>query len=270
MDDRKFDIAIEAYLQKTELSVQDDTPGKRKARAVLLARMRAGLAEKITQSRAMLRDVEQHYERHRATIPTLPSLQEAAILDDGCGSGALLAALAEAGLHAVGIDPDNNFLELAKSRPLHPLRLLQADGQHLPFADKRFDLVLSKSVLEHVQDKVAHLSEIFRVLKRPGLYLDLWIPNRWWYREHHSLLPIYRCLRGREHGVRQTFGLQPFWRIDPPNYFRLRTLLDRFDWDYTIIPSSVLLEKRLLSKAINRTLGILPVVRLICCGWNVI
>lgn len=147
----------------------------------------------------MLQDIEQHYERYRTAIPALPSLQEAAILDDGCGTVTFLVALAEALLHAVGIDPESDFLELAKSRPLRPPYLLQADGQHLPLAGKRFDLVLSKSVLEHVQDKVAHLAEIFRVLKSPGVYLDLWIPNRWWYREHHSLLPIYRCLRGREY-----------------------------------------------------------------------
>ena len=70
--------------------------------------------------------------------------------------------------------------------------------------------------------------------------------------------------------MRHAFGLQPFWRIDPPNYFNLRTLLDRLEWDYTIIPSSVLLGKSLPVKAIDRALRMLPLARLICCGWNVL
>jgi SAM-dependent methyltransferase len=44
------------------------------------------------------------------------------------------------------------------------------DG-HFPFPDKRFDLVVSNYVVEHVADPGAHLSEIHRVLKDGGSYV---------------------------------------------------------------------------------------------------
>ncbi|MVT08100.1 class I SAM-dependent methyltransferase [Chitinophaga tropicalis] len=43
---------------------------------------------------------------------------------------------------------------------------LNADGEHLPFADKEFDYVICNHVLEHVEDPVAFLNEQFRVAKR--------------------------------------------------------------------------------------------------------
>jgi ubiquinone/menaquinone biosynthesis C-methylase UbiE len=54
-----------------------------------------------------------------------------------------------------------------------------AAGERLPFADARFDAVLSINVLEHVSDLNAVLSESARVLEDEGVWLAI-TPNGNW------------------------------------------------------------------------------------------
>jgi ubiquinone/menaquinone biosynthesis C-methylase UbiE len=78
---------------------------------------------------------------------------------------------ARAGLF-VGIDPDVTAL-----RDNHSCRFkLNADAAALPFADAGFDLVTSNMVFEHVEDPLALLMEIRRVLRPGGRMLAL-TPN---------------------------------------------------------------------------------------------
>ena len=48
------------------------------------------------------------------------------------------------------------------------VELLQADAQHLPFADEAFDAVLCVNVLEAVPDRLRALGEMRRVMKPGG------------------------------------------------------------------------------------------------------
>jgi ubiquinone/menaquinone biosynthesis C-methylase UbiE len=52
-----------------------------------------------------------------------------------------------------------------------------ADAVNLPFPDQSFDAVVSFEVIEHVLDYHKYLSEVFRVLKRDGIFI-LSTPNR--------------------------------------------------------------------------------------------
>jgi SAM-dependent methyltransferase len=56
-----------------------------------------------------------------------------------------------------------------------PLAKVKMDLLKIPFADNSFDVVLCNHVLEHVDDDLKALSEIFRVLK-PGGWSILQIP----------------------------------------------------------------------------------------------
>lgn len=55
---------------------------------------------------------------------------------------------------------------------------LRGDATRLPFADDSFDLVLTSEVLEHVQDDVAALREMVRVI-RPGGTFSCTAPSEW-------------------------------------------------------------------------------------------
>ena len=56
-----------------------------------------------------------------------------------------------------------------------PMVDVVADGHCLPFADNVFDAVISEAVLEHVQEPLHVVAEMFRVLK-PGGYVCAAVP----------------------------------------------------------------------------------------------
>ena len=91
------------------------------------------------------------------------------VLDIGCGSSRIVQSLPR----AVGMD-----LRLQKLRWLRsPGRsLLQADMNHLPFADGVFDSVVCSEVIEHIPHEQIRLSELVRVLT-PGGTLILGTPD---------------------------------------------------------------------------------------------
>ena len=89
------------------------------------------------------------------------------ILDVGCGTGANLEMLAQFGA-AEGVDVSPEALAFCRARGLQNVR--QSQAERLPYEDNSFDIVTGLDVVEHLDDDVGGLREMFRVL-RPGGYL---------------------------------------------------------------------------------------------------
>lgn len=107
-----------------------------------------------------------------------PLAQGRYVLDAGCGLAYGSAMLAEAGARAVtGVDRAEAILEAARARVGDTVRLQTADLLDLPFADGEFELVACFEVIEHVEDPLAVLDELRRVLTPDGL-LAISSPNR--------------------------------------------------------------------------------------------
>lgn len=104
-----------------------------------------------------------------------------AILDVGCGIGTYLSALRAHSHARFGVEVEGEYARQAAMQAA----VVQACGERLPFADGRFDLVLSHEVIEHVADDRACVGEMVRVL-RPGGRLVLFCPNRWYPFETHG------------------------------------------------------------------------------------
>ena len=91
------------------------------------------------------------------------------ILDAGCGSGPLSAALRDRGAVVTGLDASAGMLQLARRRLGPGADLILADlGSPLPFGDGAFDDVVAALVLHYFQDWTAPLAELRRVLKPGG------------------------------------------------------------------------------------------------------
>ncbi|AOP48790.1 class I SAM-dependent methyltransferase [Streptomyces lydicus] len=90
------------------------------------------------------------------------------ILDAGCGSGPLSAALRDRGAVVTGIDASAGMLALARRRLGDDAALHVGDlSDPLPFADGVFDDVVASLVLHYLEDWGPTLAELRRVL-RPG------------------------------------------------------------------------------------------------------
>ena len=87
------------------------------------------------------------------------------ILDVGCGTGANLQMLSQFGA-AEGVDVSSEALDFCRARGLAEVK--QGAAESLPFADASFDLVTGLDVVEHLDDDIAGLSEMRRVLRPDG------------------------------------------------------------------------------------------------------
>lgn len=122
---------------------------------------------------ALWSDVAAAYDRSFASLcagtadNVLTRLPPAAeVLDVGCGSGFLTAALVDAGHVVHAVDPDPEMLELATTRSVADFR--RAGLPDLPYPATSFDAIVANFVLNHVDDPRAAARELARVTRPDG------------------------------------------------------------------------------------------------------
>jgi SAM-dependent methyltransferase len=96
-------------------------------------------------------------------------------LDVGCGTGANLEMLAQFG-EAEGVDVSDDAIEFCRAKGLNVHKGL---AEKLPFEAESFDVVTALDVVEHLDDDIAGLREMNRVLKKDGKTL-IFVPAFMW------------------------------------------------------------------------------------------
>jgi SAM-dependent methyltransferase len=113
--------------------------------------------------------------------------QDAEILDVGTSTGTNLRLLRDLGFARItGVDHSPEAVRFCAEKGLGVVQL--GDIRELELPERRFDLVLATDVIEHVDDDLAALRELRRVL-RPGGYLLLTVPAfhlLWGLQDHVS------------------------------------------------------------------------------------
>lgn len=89
-----------------------------------------------------------------------------AVLDAGCGNGALCGYLADAGFDVVGVDGDSEGIEIAKRRFPNVRFRVGLFGDDPP---GQFDFVCSTEVVEHLYSPHELAAFCFRALKPGGI-----------------------------------------------------------------------------------------------------
>ncbi len=97
------------------------------------------------------------------------------ILDVGCGTGANIEMLSQYG-DAEGVDVSDDALEFCRRKGL---KVEKGLAEKLPYDDGAFDITTALDVIEHLDDDVAGLREMYRVT-RPGGYSLFFVPAFMW------------------------------------------------------------------------------------------
>src|SRR3954468_19666649 len=139
-------------------------------------------------------------DRRLTQIRRYVTLEGRRILDIGCGLGMYVDKLRHFSDEVYGVDVDPD--KVAQASEWLP-NIQVAPGEHLPYADGEFDVILLNEVIEHVDDDRLTIREAYRCLK-PGGHVIIYAPNRLYPYETHGFY-----LFGRYY-----FRLLPFvnWR----------------------------------------------------------
>jgi len=92
------------------------------------------------------------------------------LLDIGSGKGNHLVGFSRNKIDCYGIDKRDEAVNINKNFIIKECDL---EKQKFPYDDNFFDIVFSKSVIEHVENADNFLSETYRVLKKNGIIIFL-------------------------------------------------------------------------------------------------
>ncbi len=155
----------------------------------------------------------------RVAALSIDGIRVESVLDVGTGTGVFAEAFAAQGLAVTGIDVNAELLEVAR-QAVPTAQFKQAPVEHIPFADRSFDLAFLGHVLHEADDPAAALKEAHRVARRRVAILE------WPYRQEekgpppeHRLKPELIANLARQagfHGV-ETIHLESmdFYRLTP-------------------------------------------------------
>jgi SAM-dependent methyltransferase len=124
-----------------------------------------------------------HHIKRIARQLSVP-LEQASVLDVGCGAGGLDRLLAPHFGRLVGVDVSTGMLEEARRRNPE-IEYLGYSGQQLPFEDRTFDVVFAVCVVHHVNQSqwASFVAEMWRVARPGGVVVIV---------EHNPLNPLTR------------------------------------------------------------------------------
>jgi SAM-dependent methyltransferase len=111
-------------------------------------------------------------------------LENARVLDIGCGLGAYVGRFSDFTDRAYGMDIDIARVQSGAANGVHGL--CAGVGEAMPFLSDSFDGVLLNEVIEHVTSDRETLTEALRVT-RPGGRVVIFAPNRFYPFETHGI-----------------------------------------------------------------------------------
>ena len=153
-------------------------------------------------------------------------LRDTDVIDVGCGEGGGVCSFHDLGARCVGFDVDEHRVNLAKTLQEDrgiPFVLGSLYEEPLPFADRRFDLVVLHDVFEHLDHKEEMLDRLRQYCKSSGKLLI-------------TFPPYYSPYGAHQQHLRSTFGKLPFFHLIP---FAISTILPRMKTEHPHVTEEV-------------------------------
>jgi len=166
-----------------------------------------------TESASGISDTQQYqFSRQLQTIERLRG-RHGILLDVGCGNGAFLRYIMDAGWHAAGTD-----IQLAAGARDLSCPLWEGQLHEIHTGNERFDAIRLNHVLEHMQNPLLELNRCRELLKERGI-LFVSVPNI------AGISPLIKNLQSRFHLKRRRYrhygALHHLWFFSPSTLRRL-------------------------------------------------
>lgn len=146
-------------------------------------------------------------------------------LDIGCGRGEFTKGFKDLGLDVSGIDREKGDQEMLESIDVSLSNDLENNA--FPFEDNSFDIVFSKSVIEHFRTPDNFIKEIYRILK-PGGRIIIMTPDwqsqrRIFYDDYTHVHPYTKT------GLRDLLKIYGFEKVEVEIFYQL-PILWKYPW----------------------------------------
>jgi len=187
------------------------------------------------------------------------------ILDAGCGTGYLSEELSKlAQVFAIDIAPI--AVNLVRKRGI---KALKGSVERIPFADRKFDIVVCIDVLYHrsVKNDQRAIKELLRVVKDGGILL-VKVPAFEFLKTSHD-----RFVGGGKRYMKSTLSRKlelaggEILKISYFGFSLFIPLLLRKLWEYLFPPQKPASLIRKVPKFINSTLELILFLETVCLGW---
>lgn len=99
------------------------------------------------------------------------------VLEIGCFDGYILYQLQKRGIKVLGIDPSETGVKIAKD---HGIKVINDFFTSSMFSEERFDAIISRHVIEHIEYPFDFLKEQIEILNKNG-FISFETPNTDWY-----------------------------------------------------------------------------------------
>lgn len=122
-------------------------------------------------------DFEKHYWWHKGKKELVKQLylkyfngqKDLEILEIGCGTGEILSLLKQWG-NTTGLDVSQEALDYCKTHGFQNLILEDINSLDLNQHESKYDLILALDVLEHIQEDVTAMKQVYKMLKPGGMF----------------------------------------------------------------------------------------------------
>ncbi|WP_319582645.1 methyltransferase domain-containing protein [uncultured Pseudodesulfovibrio sp.] len=152
------------------------------------------------------------------------------VLDIGSGKGNHLVGFGRRGMTSVGVDKQDECVEILKEFEIRPCNL---EEEALPWDDNTFDYIFSKSVLEHVFNTTNFIRESLRVLK-PGGMAVLMTPD--WRSQRDFFWDDYTHVKPfTRKGLQNACVINGFEKVDCSYFYQLPIVWEK-PWLERVLP----------------------------------
>ncbi len=158
------------------------------------------MIDERTLARLTRNEADMAFKRRVRTIfEWIEPTDDKLIFDCACGRGFylnMIRAVSKCQLVGLELDPEVIAKTARNVSQLPDITLARANIYQQPYPDNSFDGAILSEILEHVDDDVRGLREVYRVLK-PGGVLAVTVPNAnypfWWDPINRTLEDVFRA-----------------------------------------------------------------------------